>query len=230
MEKEKDYSDLDSRFTKFHESGERVEVTWKPGFEDYTGYGCHTEGLKARFYVGRSTGWKPIYLMILQKNSIGGGAILSCAVKSIRGLGIFESSTFLQAGLNSSATQANAKVGVSGTGSDVGAVRTNPVNVSEAVTARRFMLNENSTVFKNAEFTTYFFSDGARRFFVRFDPSDSSIFSSLKQLPFDADEWGATSANADSDLSTITRIHWIENISGSGQLMAGIDTGVIVLE
>ena len=86
----KDYSALDKRFTLYYKSGERVEVTWKDGFEDYSGYGCRTEGKKARFYVGRSTGWKPIYLMILRIDSIGGTAILSEAVESIRGLNIYK--------------------------------------------------------------------------------------------------------------------------------------------
>jgi hypothetical protein len=56
-----DTSRLDPIFTPYYQSGERVEVTWKPGFEDYGGYGSRTEGHKARFYVGKSTGWKPIY-------------------------------------------------------------------------------------------------------------------------------------------------------------------------
>ena len=81
-----DESELDPRFTEYHESGQRVEVTWKPGYEDFTGYGCRTDGRKARFYVGKSTGWVPIYLMILKRNSLGGAAILSGAVESIRGL------------------------------------------------------------------------------------------------------------------------------------------------
>ncbi len=84
-----DASELDGRFEEYYGSGERVEVEWHEGFGDYTGYGYRTNGLKARFYVGRSTGWKPIYLMVLQRNSSGGAAILSCAVKSIRGLGIY---------------------------------------------------------------------------------------------------------------------------------------------
>jgi hypothetical protein len=84
-----DNSDLDERFTRYYLSGERVEVEWKDGFEDYSGYGCLTNGKKARFYVGKSTGWKPVYLQILRKNYIGGQAILSSAVKSIRGIGIF---------------------------------------------------------------------------------------------------------------------------------------------
>ena len=85
-----DNSALDERFTRYHDTGERVEVEWKKGFEDFTGYGCRTEGKKARFYVGKSTGRKPIYLQILRKNSSGGSAILSCAIKSVRGLGIYK--------------------------------------------------------------------------------------------------------------------------------------------
>jgi len=89
MEREKDLSDLDKRFTPYFDSGERVEVEWKEGYEDFTGYGCLTDGKKARFYVGRSTGWRPVYLQILRIDSTGGCAILSSAVKSIRGLGIY---------------------------------------------------------------------------------------------------------------------------------------------
>ena len=88
--KKMDYSDIDTRFEKYYDSGERVEVTWKDGFESYTGYGCRTEGKKARFYVGKSTGWKPILLQIYSRSSYGGEGILSCAVESIQGLGIFK--------------------------------------------------------------------------------------------------------------------------------------------
>ena len=85
-----DYSDIDERFIKYLDSKERIEVTWKDGFEDYSGYGCRTDGKKARFYVGISTGWKPILLQIYRRDSIGGQSILSCAVESIRGLGIYK--------------------------------------------------------------------------------------------------------------------------------------------
>ena len=85
-----DRTDLDSRFSQYHDTQERVEVEWKDGFEDYTGYGCRTDGKKARFYVGMSTGWKPIYLQVLKRNSFGGSAILSSAVKTVRGLGIYK--------------------------------------------------------------------------------------------------------------------------------------------
>ena len=83
-------SELDKRFDPYYDRQERVEVEWKSGCEDYTGYGCRSNGKKARFYVGKSTGCKPIYLQLLKRNSIGGCAILSFAVKSIRGLGIYK--------------------------------------------------------------------------------------------------------------------------------------------
>lgn len=86
----RDLSDLDERFTPYWKSGERVEVVWKKGFEDYSGYGNLTNGRKARFYVGRSTGIKPIYIALLRRDSIGGAAILSSAVESIRGLSVFK--------------------------------------------------------------------------------------------------------------------------------------------
>ena len=84
MEKARDLSDLDTRFTDAYNNHQRVEVVWKKGYEDFTGYGSRTDGKKARFWVGRSTGWKPIYLMILTRRSLGGAAILSSAVESIR--------------------------------------------------------------------------------------------------------------------------------------------------
>jgi hypothetical protein len=83
-----DYSELDSLFDEFYESGERVEIEWIDGFEDYTGYGCRTEGRKARGYIGKSTGWKPVYLLIQRTNSYGGPAIRASWVKNIKGLGI----------------------------------------------------------------------------------------------------------------------------------------------
>ncbi len=92
MEYNKEVTDyvvnLDDRFTKYYISGERVEVEYVEGFEDITGYGSRTNGKKGRFYVGKSTGLKPVYLILLRKDSISGAAILSCAINSIRGLGI----------------------------------------------------------------------------------------------------------------------------------------------
>ena len=79
-----DNSFLDNRLTPFYNSQARVEITWKKGFEDYTGYGNRTEGRKQRCRIGKSTGWKPIYLAILSSKSVGGSAILSEAIESIK--------------------------------------------------------------------------------------------------------------------------------------------------
>ena len=73
-----DNSKLDSRLTPYYESGERVEVTYKWGEVE-------------RFYVGKSTGWKPIYITIKRRNSIAGGGVLSNdSITSVRGLGIYK--------------------------------------------------------------------------------------------------------------------------------------------
>jgi hypothetical protein len=79
-----DLSDIDLRFLPYLHTRDRLEVEWKEGFEDYSGYGSRTDGKKARFTVGISTGWRPVLLQIYSKRSMGGGAILSTAVKSIR--------------------------------------------------------------------------------------------------------------------------------------------------
>lgn len=71
-----DNSDLDPRLTPYHDNGQRIEVEY-----DF--------GEKERFYVGKSTGWKPIYLAIKKRNSHGGGAILAKSIKSINPLPLY---------------------------------------------------------------------------------------------------------------------------------------------
>ena len=74
-----DTSELISELTRYYESGERVEVTFN--------YGGSIE--KERFYVGKSTGWKPIYIAIKKRNSSGGAGIIN-AIQSVEGLGIYK--------------------------------------------------------------------------------------------------------------------------------------------
>ena len=69
-----DRSELDPRLNPYYQSGERIEIT-------------HPDGEKTRCYVGRSTGWKPIYLEILKSNSSGGGSLYLEDTSTIRGLG-----------------------------------------------------------------------------------------------------------------------------------------------
>ncbi len=92
--KDIDTSLLDDRFTTYFNSGERIEVVWEPGHELMMGHGCKTEGRVARFYVGKSSGWKPIYIMLLRRDSSGGMQILSDAVRHIRGLGMYRWSAY----------------------------------------------------------------------------------------------------------------------------------------
>ena len=69
-----DRSQLDPRFTCYYKSGERVKIEY-------------TDGTITRCYIGKSTGWKPIYLEILKSNSMGGGSLYTNNIVSITGLG-----------------------------------------------------------------------------------------------------------------------------------------------
>jgi hypothetical protein len=62
----------------------RIEIQWKKGYEDFSGYGNRTEGKKQRCYIGKSSGWIPIYLTILTSRSFGGSALLHNAIESIK--------------------------------------------------------------------------------------------------------------------------------------------------
>lgn len=91
-----DYSDIDKRFIPFFLRGERVEVILKEGYELNMGHGCRTEGRAIRFYVGVSTGWRPIFLMVLNRNSNGGMGIMSESVEHVHGLRIYKYRDFSQ--------------------------------------------------------------------------------------------------------------------------------------
>ena len=65
----------DYKFEQWKNQRARIEAKNPKGHEDYTGYGNSTDGLKNRFYIGKSTGFMPIYLEILKSNSFGGGSL-----------------------------------------------------------------------------------------------------------------------------------------------------------
>lgn len=56
-------SNLVKRFKHYHETGQRIEVL--------TSYGDTIRG-----YVGKTTGWKPVYMLLAKKNSRGSSDIL----------------------------------------------------------------------------------------------------------------------------------------------------------
>ena len=84
----RDLSQLDERFAPFFNSGERVEVVWKEGYELNMLY-SRGNGRYSRFFVGQSTGRMPVYIMLARRDSSGGMAILSDAVAAVRGLGVY---------------------------------------------------------------------------------------------------------------------------------------------
>lgn len=65
----------DVKFENWRNSRARIEATNPKGHEDYTGYGNLTDGLKNRFYIGKSTGFLPVYLEVLKANSYGGSSL-----------------------------------------------------------------------------------------------------------------------------------------------------------
>ncbi len=75
----------------------------------------------------------------------------------------------------------------------------------------------------------YFYSDGGRRIFTRFAASETAN-NAARFFPYLAREWAMTLPVAESALSSITRINWIENISGLGMILMGTNAGVISLE
>lgn len=82
---------VNAELEKFLKSQEMVEVEFEPGFEQMWGHtGAATGGRKIRFWVGRSTGTKPVYLMTLTKRSSGGFPIgPEDHIVSIKGVGNF---------------------------------------------------------------------------------------------------------------------------------------------
>ena len=68
---------LDERLTPFYKSGERVEV-------------IEPDGTKNRFWVGKSTGWKPCYLEIKRRDSYGGAQAYIPEGAKVQHTGIFK--------------------------------------------------------------------------------------------------------------------------------------------
>lgn len=66
------YDDL---FETWKNNSTRIEAINPEGHEDYTGYGNRCDGKRNRFYIGKSTGWMPIYLEVLNSNSSGGASL-----------------------------------------------------------------------------------------------------------------------------------------------------------
>lgn len=69
-----DRSELDTRFDAPYRTGERIEVKYQWGETTET----------KRGYVGRTTGWRPVYILLNNSRSMGSSDLLNSDVISIR--------------------------------------------------------------------------------------------------------------------------------------------------
>lgn len=67
---------------KAYNNKSRVVIEYKEGWEDFSGY-HGGNGLIHSMYIGKSTGIKPIPLVISRRDSIGGCGLMTCQ-KSIK--------------------------------------------------------------------------------------------------------------------------------------------------
>ncbi len=82
---------------------------------------------------------------------------------------------------------------------------------------------------------TYFWSDGARRFFIVNRPCDCQNQNRLMIFPFAVEAWNVNIPIDqiliyDSFIDGVARFNWIRTIGATGILMAGVNDGVIALE
>lgn len=97
--------------------------------------------------------------------------------------------------------------------------------------------NSNSQLpqFQTLDPITYFWSDGARRFFIINRAQDPQTVNKLMTFPYNTAEWNVCGPEGqvlifDPYVAATNRFFWVKQIGYTGILMAGTDTGVIALE
>lgn len=98
----------------------------------------------------------------------------------------------------------------------------------QAASTRRFFLNDNKSI-SALNFTLALWSDGARRLFAQTYTNNCNA-SQIASLPYDGCAYNMSQSFIDPSLNEIFSINWILNSSGSGQLFAGTNTGIIAIE
>lgn len=82
--------------------------------------------------------------------------------------------------------------------------------------------------------TSYFWSDGARRFFIMKKSLYQSSTNKLYVFPYDIQEWMVTDPKTqvltDRNLMATKYFYWLGPIGASGIVLAGTDSGVVALE
>lgn len=108
-----------------------------------------------------------------------------------------------------------------------------------ALVPASFMNASNSSAFSSTNGPIiYFWSDGARRFFITQNTANFNkrvtAQNNLVVLPFDAHAWGAPSVDdqvVDNDtINSARSMYWIRTIGASGIILMGINSGVMALE
>lgn len=94
--------------------------------------------------------------------------------------------------------------------------------------------NDSLNCFKTLLPTTYFWTDGARRFFIVHNKSDKAGKTRLMVTPFNIKEWNVWNPDqlviVDPPISTVCDFYWVRTIGMSGIIMAGTNNGVVALE
>lgn len=78
---------------------------------------------------------------------------------------------------------------------------------------------------------SFFFSDGARRFFIFNEPHDQLYKKRVGVIPFNPLAWGLAAPTVLNDpvLETVHTFFWIDVIGASGTILAGTEKGVVSL-
>jgi len=93
---------------------------------------------------------------------------------------------------------------------------------------------ETNKAFEALDPISYFWTDGARRFFIMQRVFDPNWMNKIFVIPYDINEWNAPNPDTmmltDPALQQIKTFYWIRHIGATGILMAGTNSGVVSLE
>jgi hypothetical protein len=97
-----------------------------------------------------------------------------------------------------------------------------------------FNAKSTSPQFTSIPSSTFFWTDGARRFFIASRTQDTPSINRLMSMPYNVHEWDITNPNTtllfNKTLDTHRAFYWIKEIGATGILMAGTSRGAVALE
>jgi len=117
---------------------------------------------------------------------------------------------------------------LSGSGNEIG-----DTAIFNGFVPAQFNAQDSTDRFSTLDPITYFWSDGARRFFIFNRLTDPPTQNKLGVLPFDVNKFSIATATILDDhptLSKINRFFWAQTIGTTGFVMAGTEQGIVALE